>query len=280
LDIAEALCAARKKLSGHPDVDNPSLESEVLLRYILDVERAHLHTHPKHLISGENENTLNEWISRRLRGEPLAYIIGCREFFGRYFKVDKRVLIPRPETELLVETAIAFASESKVNTAAEIGTGSGAVAVSLIHSLPKIKLYATDISEDALEAARFNAATHSVSERIVFLQGNLLEPLPEAVDLLIANLPYVNQEDMPEVNTYNYEPALALNGGEGGLIKIKQLCRQLDGKINPEGCVLLEIGLGQGEMLKEYILSLYPQAEINFLQDLAGIDRAIKVIMR
>lgn len=277
MNIGEAMTATRKKLTGHPDIENPSLESEVMLRYVLNVGRAHLHSRPESELKFEDLERLDGWIERRLKGEPLAYIVGWREFFGRYFKVDGRVLIPRPETELLVDAAIAFYRDNKVKTAADIGTGSGAVAISLHFSLPGIKVYASDISPDALDVARMNADTYKAGG-ITFLRGDLLEPLPEAVDIIIANLPYVRREDMAQVNTLPYEPELALDGGESGLEKIKQLCYQLPGKINPGGCVFLEIGLGQSGELTAFIKGLFPKAKVEVLKDLALIDRVVKIV--
>lgn len=280
MTLKQALDRAKKRLSLYRFVEDPGLESEVLLRYLLKIGRAQLFLQLEEELDPEKELAFQQWIERRTLGEPIAYIIGCREFFGLDFYVDTRVLIPRPESELLVEQAIHFSLEHPVHTAADIGTGCGAIAVSLAMYLPEAKIYATDISAPALDVARINCQKHGVAYRISLLQGDLLSPLFAPVDILVANLPYVTKIDLARMPSARYEPELALDGGEDGLDKVLQLCRQLKGKIQPGGCALLEIGAGQSHIVADLLRSLFPSAETQVLPDLADIERVVKVILR
>jgi release factor glutamine methyltransferase len=279
MTLKQALEQARKKLSLFKFIEDPVLESEILLRYTLQIGRAQLFLQLDQEVDSAKEKLFQEWVERRTRGEPIAYIIGCREFFGLDFQVDSRVLIPRPESELLVEEAIRFSLDNPITAAADIGTGSGAIAVSLAVYLPEISIFATDISASALEVARLNCLKHGVSDRVSLLQGDLLSPLPVPVDILIANLPYVTSTDLAQrPPSGGYEPALALDGGVNGLDKVFQFCTELKGKLKPQGCALLEIGLGQSRTVMDYLRNLFPTASIKALPDLAGIERVIKVI--
>jgi release factor glutamine methyltransferase len=294
--LRQALSLAADRLAALTDVDNPRLEAEILLRYALEVPRSRFFLDLDMEILPEKETLFRQWIERRLQGEPVAYIIRCREFFGLDFYVDQRVLIPRPETELLVEEALNFARDHDVNTIADIGTGSGAIAVSLALNLPSLPpgmiinssagfadnrapviIYATDISHAALEVAAINIRRYSLDERIILLQGDLLDSLAVPVDLVAANLPYVTREDVRQMPSASYEPRLALDGGESGLKQVFRLIDQLPGKVNPGGCVLLEIGMGQSGAVVDRLYSYFPSAVIDVLPDLAGIDRAVKM---
>jgi release factor glutamine methyltransferase len=211
VNLQQALNFARKVLANHPDID-ASLESEVLLRYVLKITRAQLYLDFGKEFDLDQKKTFENLLERRLRGEPLAYITCCREFYGLDFYVDNRVLIPRPESEHLVEAALEYSRSHQISNLADIGTGSGAIAVSMAKNLPQIKLYATDISTGALEVARINCLKHAVSERIILLQGDLLKPLPKPVDIIIANLPYVKKADLSQMPSARYEPVSALDG--------------------------------------------------------------------
>ena len=296
MTLRQALSLAADRLAALTDVDNPRLEAEILLRYALEVPRSRFFLDLDMEILPEKETLFWQWVERRLQGEPVAYIIRCREFFGLDFYVDQRVLIPRPETELLVEEALNFARDHDVNTIADIGTGSGAIAVSLALNLPSLPpgmiinssagfadnrapviIYATDISHAALEVAAINIRRYSLDERIILLQGDLLDSLAVPVDLVAANLPYVTREDVRQMPSASYEPRLALDGGESGLKQVFRLIDQLPGKVNPGGCVLLEIGMGQSGAVVDRLYSYFPSAVIEVLPDLAGIDRAVKM---
>lgn len=277
MTLRQALNQGRKKLSLYSFVEDAAFESEVLLRYVLQIGRAQLFLRLDEALDSTREEIFRQWVERRSLGEPVSYIIGCREFFGLEFFVDTRVLIPRPESELLVEEAIDFSLDNPLAAIADIGTGSGAIAVSLATYLPEARIYATDISPAALEVAAINCRKHNVAERVILLQSDLLNSLPAPVDILIANLPYVRKTDLAGMSSAKYEPALALDGGEGGLDQIFQLCRQLNGRLRPRGCALLEIGLGQGKAVTDCLSSVFPAAKVEVLPDLAGIDRVVKM---
>ncbi|MDI6814765.1 MAG: peptide chain release factor N(5)-glutamine methyltransferase [Dehalococcoidales bacterium] len=274
MTLKQALSRARRILAAHNAEDAP-LECELLLRHTLKISQVQLYLELNHELSPKQEETFWGLIKRRLNGEPTAYITGHREFYGLDFYVNHRVLIPRPETELLVEMALNLAQNHPVSTIAEIGTGCGAIAIILALKLPEAKIYATDISAPALKVALFNCQKHGVANRVCLLQGNMLDPLPEPVDLIIANLPYVRELEL--TNSVNFEPLLALNGGSDGLEKIRQLCRQVKNKLRPEGYLLLEIGQGQGKAVTTFLRSLFPSAKIEITPDLGGIDRVVSL---
>jgi release factor glutamine methyltransferase len=187
-------------------------------------------------------------------------------------------LIPRPETELLVEKALELAHEGAAMFA-DIGTGSGAIAVTLAVDAPQITVYATDVSRGALEVARLNSRKHGVQERVILLCGDLLEPLPDTVDVIVANLPYVTQADLAAVNTHGFEPSLALNGGPDGLNVVRRLAEQVRGRLNPGGSLLLEIGCGQDEEVLRLLRERFPGVAMEMTRDWAGIPRMVAVTL-
>lgn len=262
-----------------------------MLGHALGMSRTRLYTEPERsLTSGETER-LRRLVRRRLDREPTAYILGCCQFYGIDFRVDPRVLIPRPETELLVEKAVQVARRISYRgrqvTVADIGTGCGAIAVSLALALPQARIYATDISASALWVAGVNCRRHGVEGRVELLQGNLLEPLPEAVDMIVANLPYIKDCEFvdlsPEIR--EHEPRIALAGGRDGLDKIRELLEQTRGRMctrRGEGPVafMLEIGQGQGDMVTSLASDYFPEADIELISDLGGVERVVSVMTR
>jgi release factor glutamine methyltransferase len=270
LNLKQALRLARDILSQNGVEDVP-LEGELLLRHTLNIDRVQLYIDLGKELIPQQEEAFWLLLERRLSGEPSAYITGHREFYGLDFKVNPNVLIPRPESELLVEAALAIAKNHPISIIADIGTGSGAIAVSLAVNLPQAKIYAADISAAALEIARLNCRQHGVSGRVRLLEGNLLEPLPEPVDIIVANLPYVSQSELDP----RFEPPLALDGGAGGIKIIKQLCRQAVGKLKSGGWLLLEIGQGQAEAVAAVLHNIFPEGEIEVIPDLGGIERVV-----
>ena len=273
--LKQALGQARGLLEDR-DIEDVSLEAELLLRHTLGISRVQLYLDLNRELSPEQEETFQNLIQRRLKEEPSAYITGHREFYGLDFYVDRRVLIPRPESELLVEKAISLVQNHSISAIADIGTGCGAIAVSLALKLPTARIYATDISAPALEVARFNCQQHDVADRIWLLHGDMLDPLPEPVDLMVANLPYVAEAELPR-DPANFEPLLALHGGQDGLEKIYKLCRQLRGRLCPQGCLLLEVGQGQASPVIDFLSSLFPAAQIEVAMDLGGIQRVVSL---
>jgi len=274
VNLKQALGQARVILSAN-NIEDAPLETELLLRHTLEISRVQLFLDLNHELSPEQEETFWQLIQRRLKGEPSAYIIGHREFYGLNFYVDRSVLIPRPESELLVEKAVHLAQNETIATIAEIGTGCGAIAISLALNLPGVKIYATDISAAALKIARFNCRQHDVADRIILLQGNLLAPLPDSVDLIVANLPYVRESELPPTGPVSFEPPMALNGGADGLEKIHELCREVSGKLYPHSYLLLEIGQGQGKSVTALLNNLFPSSQIEITPDLGGIERVV-----
>ena len=262
------------------------LDAQVLLGYVLGVERATLYAYPETRLTPEQERQFFTLIERRGRGEPVAYLVGHKEFYGLDFLVDRRVLIPRPETELLVETALSVCREKldagQLPIMADIGTGSGAIPITLAVQEPRLPyLYATDISTDALEVARLNCRRYHVEQRVRLLHGDLLAPLPEPVDVFTANLPYVgtNEMDILGADVRSYEPHLALFGGPDGLDVLQRLFLQTrQSRVAREGSVfLLEIGFRQREPLIEMVREVWPRAVVAFKKDFAGWDRLLQV---
>ncbi|MGD0779799.1 MAG: peptide chain release factor N(5)-glutamine methyltransferase [Dehalococcoidales bacterium] len=272
----EALARAREILTDS-HIDDATLEGEILLRHMLGKSRARLYADLDSDVSPDDYKLLKKLVKRRVKGEPSAYIIGNKEFYGLNFIVNRHVLIPRPETELLVEKAIDICRNNRYFLIADIGTGCGAIAISLAVNLPSVKIYATDVSIKALEVAAQNCTKHGVTDRISFLRGDLLEPLPESIDLIIANLPYVKEAAIPAKGPLSFEPQLALNGGERGLDKIERLCRQEDAKLNSQGSLLIEIGQGQAEDVKTILHKYFPSGLIEVQKDLAGIERVVSL---
>ena len=307
ITIKEARHQASQTLAACAIEDYP-LEAELLLMHLLGIDRVHLYVRLEDELLPDDEQALDRLIDRRLFREPLAYITGNREFFGRDFHVAPGVLIPRAESELLVEEALYLVERhrpdnfhhsqrfEKVETSgeemktghkpvtlerfekiAEIGTGCGAIAISLALRLPQATVYATDISPRALEIAAINCERHKV--QVHLLEGDLLEPLPEPVDIIIANLPYIRDEELGELSAEIriYEPRVALAGGRDGLDKIRQLLVDAPQKLCPGGVILLEVGPAQGQALTSWVKGLFPGARVELLADLSGVARVLKV---
>ena len=274
MTLKQALRRARDVLI-QSNVEDVHLESELLLRHTLKISRVQLYIDLDKELSPQQEQNFWRYLERRCGGEPTAYITGHREFYGLDFYVNPNVLIPRPESELLVETALGLAKNRPLATIAEIGTGCGAIAISLALGLPQARIYATDISTAALKVALVNCQKHGVTGRIRLIQGNLLEPLPEPVDLIVANLPYVRKSDLAP----QFEPRLALDGGSDGTERIRQLCRQADSKLRPGGSLLLEIGEGQKRAVTALLYTLFPEGKIEVFPDLSGIDRLVSLTL-
>jgi release factor glutamine methyltransferase len=273
----QALARARDILAKN-NIEDASLEGEILLRQVLGVDRSRLYAGLEFELEEEQETALYRLVERRCRGEPSAYITGHREFYGLDFIVGDDVLIPRPETELLVEKVLEIARTNQIKTIADIGTGCGAIAISLAANLPAIKIYAADLSPEALEVAKQNSRLHKVADRVTLLQGNLLEPIPEMVDIIVANLPYISEADLAAVyRVLQGEPILALNGGEDGLEVINTLVRQAGSKIRPGGWLVLEVGEGQAQTVASLARRTYLSVKIDIFKDLAGIERVVRL---
>ncbi len=278
--IRDALLKGRRLLSG----DETALEAELLLMHALGVHRARLYQRLPEPLAPEADEAYRRLLDRRLASEPLPYITGHREFFALDFEMTRAALIPRPETETLVELAIAFAHERYAGRSiaiADIGTGSGVIAIALARELPLARIVATDFSAAAIALARRNASRYDVAGRIEFRRGDLLEPLTEPVQIIEANLPYVTtaqwESSPPEI--HNHEPRVALDGGQDGLDVIGRLLAQAPLRLAERGVLLCEIGAWQGSEARKIARRAFPDARIEIARDLASRDRVLCVYL-
>lgn len=271
--IRSALRAATSALASFQTSD---LDAQVLLAHALGAERVYLLANGELKLSAMQLRCFTDLINRRAAGEPVAYIIGSKSFYDLELTVTPEVLIPRPETELLLEEALRLAALTPARHVADIGTGSGALAVTFAKHMPGSRVYATDISEDALKIAQENAKRHSVC--IEFLQGNLTQPLIErrvTVDLVMANLPYIATSDLDGLAVSKYEPALALDGGVDGLACIRRALRQIPQCCHAGAWILMEIGADQADIVRRLVGETL-NARCDVLPDYAGLDRIVR----
>ena len=285
MTVFEILNWSTDCLKDHP-IQNPRLNAELLLSHSLNLSREGLYVRLHSQIGDEAKEVFERLIKRRIAGEPLQYILGHQEFWSIDFKVDPSVLIPRPETELLVEQALSILSETPFKNppfVLEIGTGSGAVTVSLAKEARDIFLVATDISLEALMLAKENGESSGVLHQIQFVHGNLFDPfrlLKERgpFDLILSNPPYIIFSEIEGLakEVKDHEPVIALNGGEDGLDFYRRIISQGPFYLKKGGWLLLEVGQAQAEKVSELIEKrgdfLGPQR----LQDLSGIERVVK----
>ena len=263
--------------------DEAGLEAELLLSHTIGLDRVHLYQRLEESLSQEREAVYSALLERRLSHEPTPYIVGQREFYGIQFQVTPAAILPRPETEIVVEVVLAEASRilnrQPVVTIVDVGVGCGAIAVALAAHLPGATVIATDISTDALALARHNAERIALDQRICFLEGEGLQPLVEPVDVIAANLPYVKTDDWerlrPEIRCF--EPRQGLDGGLDGLRAIEPLLSQAPQYIRPGGAVVLEIGDEQGEAVCRMAAAAFPQTRVKIRHDLAGLGRVLVV---
>jgi release factor glutamine methyltransferase len=281
MTLKQVLNHAREVLTAK-DIADAALECEILLRHTLKISRVQLYQDLSRELSSNQETTFWQLIQRRLSHEPTAYITRHCEFYDLDFYVDPGVLIPRPESELLVEEVLKYADKCLAGKStplliADVGTGSGAIAITLARQLPCAKIYAIDVSMFALKVAAINCRRHRVENQVQILTGDMLEILPEPVDLIVANLPYIKDNEMekliPEIRLF--EPRIALAGGKDGLDKIRQLCQQICNRLRLEGYLLLEIGSEQGRPITNLLYDQFPSAQIEVIPDLNGIDRVV-----
>ena len=254
-------------------VENPRLNAEHLLAHALGLKRMELYLQFDRPLTESERAPLRDLVKRRGAREPLQHVLGTAEFHGRTFACDKRALVPRSETEQLVELALEMAKDKPAATILDIGTGSGVIALTIALELPSATLHATDLSPDALALAAENAARHALTDRIVFHQADLLPPDDARFDLIIANLPYIPAEEIaslsPEVR---HDPASALDGGADGLDLIRRLIETAPDRLAPGGALLLEIGLGQADAVNT-LLSARKFRDISVRPDYQNIPR-------
>lgn len=282
MTIQEALTWARRQLQGSPTAAG---DARLLLQYVLGVEHSYLAAHPERFLGKDEEAAFRALVSRAADREPIPYIIGEAPFYGLSYKVTPDVLIPRPETELLVEQAIAWAGEHEARRIVDVGTGSGCIAVTLARRLPQATILAIDVSAAALTVARENARRHHVAGpsaakgRVAFLQGSLLAPVGRWPHLIVANLPYIMDEEWTAIDdgVKWYEPAGALRGGPDGLDFIRRLLHQARSRLEPGGAIFLEIGWRQGPAARDLAQSVFPAARVTVIPDYGGHDRIITI---
>lgn len=283
--VGEAVRGAQRRFQA-AGVETAGLDAQVLLGHVLGVGRAWIIAHPEASLTPDQELAFERLVQRREARRSVAYLTGQREFYGLDFLVDERVLVPRPETELLVERAVALAHEWRAvhgqwPRVVDVGAGSGAIGVSLAVTVPALPLLdLVDVSPAALEVARANAERHDVAARLRFWVGDLLTPLPEPVDLVLANLPYIETEVIPTLAPeVQQEPQLALDGGPDGLDPFRRLFAQVPHHVTPGGALLLEIGAEQGQAVSELAHVLHPHS-VMVHTDLAGLNRLVEVHLR
>ena len=269
-----------------PISETPELDARVLLANVLNKSRSWVEAYPETLLTRSQLASAKKALARLESGEPLPYVLGHWEFFGLDLAITPDVLIPRPETELMVERAIKWLeAASERRTIADVGTGCGCIAVAIAKHIPDAKIIATDISRPALEVARRNATRQRVTKQVDFIQCDLLpaypEPLPTDLhfDLICANLPYIPTRTLHELPVYEREPTLALDGGLDGLDIVRRLLKIAPEWLAPNGMILLEIEASQGMTAVSLAYDAFDNAEIHLHQDLAKKDRLVEIIL-
>jgi len=277
LTVGQALAWATEEL--RPTSPTARLDAELLLAYVCGWSRARLLAEMRMPLAEEHETAFRTLVARRAALEPITYLLGVREFFGLEFEVEPGVLVPRPETELLVEAALRWLrdhADAPQPLVADIGTGTGCIAVAVAANAPQARLYAVDLSPDALRVARRNIERHGLTERVLLLEGDLLDALPEPVDLLLSNPPYTILSEIDE-GVRLHEPHLALDGGPDGLDVYRRLLAAAPTWVRPGGAVMLEIGVWQAADVRKLALAAFPAAQVMVQQDLAGRDRVVLI---
>jgi release factor glutamine methyltransferase len=282
--VGETLREGVRRLES-AGVPSAGLSGELLLLKVVARDRAWLYTHPEQSLPVTEVASYLELVTARIAGTPTQYLTGKQEFWGLEFEVTRDVLIPRPETEHVIEVALARLGEARRNAPlqiADIGTGSGCIAVALAKELPAAKIWATDISAAALEVARRNALRHGVEDRISFVESDLFDAMkePATFDVIVSNPPYVARRDADSLQreVREYEPAIALFAGDEGLSVYSPLIAQAAKRLAPGGLLVLELGAGQFEAVGEMLQAARGWTRVSANEDLAGIIRVISAI--
>ncbi len=267
-------------------IKNPRLDAELLLAYALETERANLYLETKRVLNDPEKTCFRRLLERRANHEPIAYILGKKEFMSLEFKITPAVLIPRPETELLVEEVVKIekggGERSRRLVVVEIGTGCGNIAVSLAKLLPHSQIYATDISKEALFVAQENIKYFGLIEQITLLEGNLFAALnglglEGQVDIIISNPPYVPQEEWEDLplEIHDFEPRIALEGGNEGMKFFREIIEKAYIFLKNSGLLALEIGMAQGEKIRDFTRAKGVYGDPQIIKDYRGIDRVV-----
>jgi release factor glutamine methyltransferase len=282
MTLAEAINKAAIKISA-AGIDTSGLDAEVLLCHVLNKDRAWMLAHFRERLDGKLCGIFEYAVERRAKREPLQYITGKQEFWGLEFAVSPEVLIPRPETELIVETVLnRMQDKNRPLALVDLCTGSGCIAVALANELPQARIIATDKSAGALAVARGNALRHHVLDRIVLYEGDLTDPLESLdidgqVDIIVSNPPYVRSSDYPALQpeVRDYEPALALFAGPEGTEIHQRIINEAIRYLKSNGLIIVEMGIGQAETLVNKLKENGQYGSFEILRDLAGIERVI-----
>ncbi len=276
ISIQECLNLVYQQL--HQTSETATLDAQVLLAHYLEKSRSWLLAHPDARIPKTQFNTIIQASSRLVHGEPLPYVIGHWEFYGLDFQLTQAVLIPRPETELIVERAINWLHlHPDRRKAVDVGTGSGCIGITLAKNIPDLHVILTDISPDAVDVAHRNANNYKLVDRLEFIQADLLDGVSESFDLICANLPYIPTTLLNTLTVGKREPTLALDGGLNGILVISRLLKQARNYLTPGGLLLLEIESSQGLEVKALAESHYPISKVQIIKDLASMDRCLQI---
>lgn len=268
-DVLQAARARLASISGYPRRD-----AELILAHVLGCDPTALLTHPERLLSSQQAEHFETLLKRRLASEPVQYLTGEQEFFGLLFEVSPDILIPRPETEHLVEAVLERFDRGENPRIVDVGTGSGAIAVAIAHALPRSRVTAVDLYPKALEVARRNANRHGVIDRVALRQADLLVQAGSAeFDAVVSNPPYIANGEKLEPQVADYEPRTALYAGPTGLEIYQRLIPQANRVLKPQGWLMMEIGYGQQPALEALLADW---REVRFLPDLQGIPRVVR----
>ncbi len=270
--VLEEIISRLEKVS-----DTPGLDAQVVMGHVLDRSRSWVMAHPEKILTGEQVLTLDKMLTRLEKGEPLPYVLGRWEFFNLEFELTKDVLIPRPETELLVERAVSWLQAHPDYThVADIGTGSGCIGIALAVNVPSINVTATDISPAAIELARRNAAKNGVDSRIEFVQQDLF-PSQGEYHLIVSNPPYIPSDTLQKLPIYGREPTLALDGGADGLSLVRRILTAAPDRLLPGGLLLMEIEASEGPAVLSLVYDSFGEAEIHLHKDFSGRERLLEI---
>ncbi len=276
MEVGEALRRAQRSLA--PMSDSAASDARLLLADSLQTTPTWILAHDRSVLPNAAARAFEARVGRCAAGEPLPYVLGWWEFYGRKFAVNPDVLIPRPETELLVERALQeLKSRDGMARVVDIGTGSGCVAVTLALEVEASKLFAVDLSRGALRTAQANAQAHGVERGLRFVQADLLEGLAGEWDILCANLPYLPSAEIGTLAVAHREPVIALDGGDGGTALTRRLIRSLERCLAPGGLALLEIDNGHGPGLSTFVQNTITAGVVEVMHDLAGLERLLLI---
>ena len=279
MKVRDAWVRTRREME-RGGIADAGIEAEVLLRHTLDLERAEFFAVLNDPVPPGKSDSVHRLTRRRIAGEPLPYLTGHREFYGLDFHVNDRVLIPRQETELLVDMAIGYARKMSRRhlSVVDVGTGCGAVGAAIAHHVDHATIVATDLSRDALLVADTNLRRHGLQRRLHLLQADLLGPVKAPIDAIVANPPYLRQDEIDGLPAeVKREPMVALLGGQDGLDIVVRLLLVAADRIGPGGCVLVEIAPDQLDAVLAMARELFAVADLSFERDSAGQPRVVRV---